>query len=99
MIVICFSEGRFGQGGAIELYGQSLSIRQKVDDKQGMPLTLKNLAKLYQGLGDLDSAGDDCQQALALTIELGIPLAVECEALQLKIQNEQLKIATEESRT
>jgi len=28
------------------------------------------------------------QQALALAIELGIPLAAECKALQLKIDNE-----------
>jgi hypothetical protein len=27
-----------------------------------------------------------CQQALALATELGIPPAVECKALQLKIQ-------------
>jgi hypothetical protein len=33
-----------------------------------------------------------CQQALALATELGIPLQKECEELQLKIQNEKLKM-------
>ena len=70
---------------AIELYQQSLSIKREISDRQGMPMTLKNLAKLYQMLGKLDLARDYCQQAIDLAIELGIPLAAECEALLLKI--------------
>jgi hypothetical protein len=37
------------------------------------------------------------QQALALATDLGIPLATECEALQLKIETEQCKMETEGS--
>ena len=70
---------------AIELYQQSLSIKREISDRQGMPMTLKNLAKLYQMLGKLDLARDYCQQAIDLAIELGIPLAAECEKLLLKI--------------
>jgi len=45
------------------------------------------LAELHQALGEVEVARQYCQQALALARELGIPLAAECEALQLKMQN------------
>ena len=39
-------------------------------------------------MSDLDLARQYCQQALALATELGIPLAVECEALQLQLASD-----------
>jgi hypothetical protein len=46
------------------------------------------LAELHQALGEVEVAQQYCQQALALATELGIPLAAECEALLLKINEE-----------
>lgn len=43
--------------------------------------TLKNLAELYQALGEVEMARQYAQQALALATELDIPLKAECEAL------------------
>lgn len=39
-------------------------------------------------MSDLDLARQYCQQALVLAIELGIPLAAECEALQLQLDSD-----------
>jgi hypothetical protein len=55
------------------------------------------LAELHQALGEGAVARQYCEQALALATELGIPLKAECEALQVKIQNEQSKIENEGS--
>jgi len=75
--------GRYKE--AVDLYKQSLAIEQEVGDRYGTAITLKNLAGLHHALGAIDLARQYCQQALVLAIELGIPLAAECEALQLKL--------------
>ena len=49
---------------------------------------MKNLAELHQALGEVEMARQYCQQALVLAIELGIPLAAECEALQLQLDSD-----------
>ena len=60
------------------------SIIFREDEKEAV----KNLAEVHQALVNLDLARQYCQQALALATKLGIPLAAECEALLLKINEE-----------
>jgi tetratricopeptide (TPR) repeat protein len=42
-------------------------------DKDSESYALKQLAELYRALGNFEEARHYCQQALALTTELGIP--------------------------
>jgi tetratricopeptide (TPR) repeat protein len=65
----------------------ALEIFREIGSRGGEAEALKNLAELHQALGEGAVARQYCQQALALATELGIPLAAECEALQLKMQN------------
>jgi hypothetical protein len=65
-----------------------LTISKNIGDREGESHTLRILAELHQARGESEVARQYCQQALALATELGIPLAAECEALQLKIENE-----------
>jgi tetratricopeptide (TPR) repeat protein len=65
----------------------ALEIFREIGDRTDEAAALKNLAELHQALGEVAVAQQFCQQALALAQELGIPLAAECEALQLKMQN------------
>ncbi len=64
-----------------------LEIFREIGSPSKEAEALKNLAELHQAMGKIDVAQQYCQQALALAIELGIPLAAECEALQLQIEN------------
>jgi len=73
---------------AFEVLQKSLKISKNIGDREGESHTLRILAELHQDLGECDVARQYCQQALALATELGIPLVAECEALQLKIENE-----------
>ena len=66
----------------------AFEIFQKIGDRNNEAEALKNLAELHQALGEVEVARHYCQQALSLAKELGIPLVAECEALQLKIENE-----------
>jgi tetratricopeptide (TPR) repeat protein len=66
----------------------ALEIFQEIGDRNNEAEVFKNLAQLHQALGESELARQYCQQALALATELGIPLVAECEALQLKIENE-----------
>ena len=47
--------------------------------------TLKALAELHYKIGQPAQALEYCEQAVAITTELDIPLVNECEELQLKI--------------
>lgn len=82
---------------AFEVLQKSLKISKNIGDREGESHALRSLAELHQDLGECDVARQYCQQALALATDLGIPLATECEALQLKIENEQCKMETEGS--
>ena len=75
----------------------ALEVFQEIGDKTSEAEALKNLAEVHQALGEGEVARQYCQQALALATELGIPLQEECEALQLKIENEELKMENETS--
>jgi len=82
---------------AFEVLQKSLKISKNIGDREGESHTLRILAELHQDRGECDVARQYCQQALALATDLGIPLATECEALQLKIENELCKMETEGS--
>ncbi len=66
----------------------ALEIFQEIGVREWEAEALKNLAKLHQALGKVEEARQYCQQALSLATELGIPLAAECEALQLQLENQ-----------
>jgi tetratricopeptide (TPR) repeat protein len=76
---------------AISSYDKALEIYRKIGLRKDEADTLKQLAELHQVLGKVEVARQYCQQALALATELGIPLAAECEALLLKIENDDRK--------
>jgi tetratricopeptide (TPR) repeat protein len=59
----------------------TLEIFREIGSREGEAEALKNLADLHQALGEEKVAWQYCQQALAIAIELGIPLKAECEAL------------------
>lgn len=82
--------GQYRKG--LENSQAALRILHEVGDQSAKAEALKNLAELHQAMGEVDVARRYCQQALAIATELGIPLAAECEALQLEIENEQLKV-------
>jgi len=73
---------------AFKVLQESLKISKNIGDREGESHTLRILAELHQDLGEVELARQYCQQALSLATELGIPLVAECEALQLKIENE-----------
>ncbi len=82
---------------SLQQYSESLTnsqtalvIFQEIGDQAVVAEVLKNLAEVHQSLGEVEVARQYCQQGLALATELGIPLAAECEALLLKIENAQL---------
>lgn len=66
----------------------ALTIFRDIGDREGEAVALKNLAELNQALGEIETARQYCQQALALATELKIPLVTECEELWSKIENE-----------
>lgn len=63
-------------------------MAREIGDRPNEAEALKNLAELHQALDEVEVARQYGQQALALAIELGIPLAAECEALLLKIESD-----------
>jgi len=63
----------------------ALEIFQEIGNRPGEAEALKNLAELHQALGEIETARQYGQQALALATELGIPLKAECEALIQKL--------------
>jgi tetratricopeptide (TPR) repeat protein len=77
---------------AFKVLDESLKISKNIGDREGESHTLRILAELHQDLGEVELARQYCQQALSLATELGIPLVAECEALQLNIENEKLKM-------
>jgi tetratricopeptide (TPR) repeat protein len=66
----------------------ALEIFQAVGDRAAEAETYKNLAELHQKTGSIDLAQQNCDRALALAIELGIPLQEECRSLQSELNKE-----------
>ena len=64
-----------------------MEIDREIGFRSGEAETLKKFAELHHALGEIEMARQYCQQALALATELGLPLAAECEALQLKLDS------------
>ena len=73
---------------ALEVFQSALEIMNLIGRISGKANVLKNLAELHQKLGSTKNALDYCTQALALAIELGIPLAKECEELKAQLESE-----------
>jgi tetratricopeptide (TPR) repeat protein len=63
---------------ALEYWQVALGICKKIGSRSSEALILKNLAALYQILGDTKLAYECCVQAVAIATELDIPLAKEC---------------------
>jgi tetratricopeptide (TPR) repeat protein len=64
---------------------KALEIFQNIDERYSEAIVCKNLAEIHHELGNLNRAIDFCNQALALTTELGIPLAKDCQELKAKL--------------
>ncbi|MEM7793709.1 MAG: tetratricopeptide repeat protein [Cyanobacteria bacterium P01_C01_bin.118] len=56
---------------ALELFQQSLAIRQDIDERYGIAESLNNIGFVYDSRGDYAQALDYYQQALAIRQELG----------------------------
>ena len=69
----------------------SLTIFREIQSPESEARVLKMFAKLYLKTARLDEALEACTAALDIATELGIPLAKECEEIQLKIQNAKSK--------
>jgi tetratricopeptide (TPR) repeat protein len=77
---------------------EALKIFQEIGYKVGEVEALKNLAEVRQTFGEVEAAQQHCQKALALAIELDIPLAAECQTLMEQLDREagEAKIVQEE---
>jgi tetratricopeptide (TPR) repeat protein len=73
---------------ALESFQASLNIMQDIGDRFGETLIYKKLAELHQKLGSIELAWQECDRALAIAIELEIPLAKECEVLLEEINKQ-----------
>jgi tetratricopeptide (TPR) repeat protein len=78
--------GQFPQ--ALENSQAALEIFQNLGDRSGEAEVLKNLAELHQKLGSIELARQECDRALAIAIELEIPLVKECEILKQQLEEE-----------
>jgi hypothetical protein len=66
----------------------SLEIFREIGDRANESEALLRLAELHQKTGSIDLARQVCDRALALAIELGIPLVKECETLKQQLEEE-----------
>jgi tetratricopeptide (TPR) repeat protein len=89
----------------LEQYSESLTYNQlaleifrELGNRSGASAALKNLAELYQVLGEIEAARQYCHQALALATELGIPLRAESQTLMESLirEAEEAKIVQKE---
>ncbi|MGB3493635.1 MAG: tetratricopeptide repeat protein [Elainellaceae cyanobacterium] len=65
-----------------------LAIFRELGGRNGEAEVLKGLAELHQALGEVETARQYGQQALALATELGIPLKAECETLLAELNQD-----------
>ena len=63
----------------------ALGIFHQIGAKDGQAEALKNSALANKELGNLKLAKEQCQQALEIATELGIPLVKECQELREKL--------------
>ncbi|MBD1881361.1 tetratricopeptide repeat protein [Coleofasciculus sp. FACHB-T130] len=68
----------------------ALKIFKKVVARCDEPITLYNLARLHQRLGDLGLANEYCDRALSIATELNLPLAKECQQLKKKLLSQKV---------
>jgi tetratricopeptide (TPR) repeat protein len=73
---------------ALEALLRVLGIFRQIGDKASEANCLRNLAGLYQKMGQFRQAQGHCEQALAIAEELRIPLAEECKRLKEELKKE-----------
>jgi len=81
---------------ALEKLQLALEICKAISNRSTEALTYKNLATLHHQMGrplagiskSAQLAREFCQQALAIALELGIPLAQDCQTLRDKLEEE-----------
>ena len=73
---------------ALEYLQGSLEIFRAIGFREGEAEALLRLAELHQKLGSIDIALEDCDRALAIAIELKIPLVEECETLRRELEQQ-----------
>jgi tetratricopeptide (TPR) repeat protein len=73
---------------ALEKLLVSLEIFKSIRHQIAQAKTYHSLATLYYQTGRSDLAREFCQQALTLALELGIPLAQDCQTLRNKLEEE-----------
>ncbi|MBW4582000.1 MAG: ATP-binding protein [Tildeniella nuda ZEHNDER 1965/U140] len=76
---------------ALEKLQSSLEIFTEIGATSNQAEALKQLAQLYQVLGQVDCALECCEQAFVIASELGIPLAEECRKLKEELEKVQNK--------
>jgi tetratricopeptide (TPR) repeat protein len=72
----------------------SLEIFKALGDRANEAEACLRFAELHHKTGQPDRAREYCDAALALAIELGIPLVKDCEALKVEIEHEGLRSPT-----
>jgi len=73
---------------ALEKLQLALEISKTIGDRTGEAYAYKHLANLHHQMGRSPLAREFCQQALAIALELGIPLAQDCQTLRDKLEEE-----------
>jgi tetratricopeptide (TPR) repeat protein len=71
---------------AFEVLKSTLKTCQETGQRFLEAKIFKLFSELNQALGEIETAQQYCQQALALATELGIPLKAECEALLAELE-------------
>lgn len=64
----------------------SLEIFIEIGDRENESFALLRLAELHQKTGAIELARQECDRALAIATELGIPLVKECQELKSQLE-------------
>jgi tetratricopeptide (TPR) repeat protein len=73
---------------APEHLNRSLEIFRKIGDRANESEALLRLAELHHKTGSIELARQECDRALAIATELGIPLVEECKKLKVELEGE-----------
>ena len=57
---------------ALDYYKRSLAIREELDDKQGMGMSLNNIGLVHADKGDYEKAVEYLEKSLSLQKEIGL---------------------------